>query len=177
MPSYFAKPTMVPRQRISIADTLCRTASQSASNLFDREIERAYRSRHPSQYHTNRTRVYDWINALDNVTCLQTDWNSYGAPAPCQNAVDGAREVLEKLSDAAIAPDNLKASAEGGVAIVLSGSDRNRAIIESLNNGERYILLYDLDGKNDTIDWPVSADPAELVRRLKDHLRGLPLAA
>jgi hypothetical protein len=176
MPSYAARATIIPQPRISVADILSRMASQSTSKLFDREIERAYRSRYTSQYHTNRTRIYDWINVLSKVTSLKDNWNSYGSPAPSTVAVSGAKEILEYLADAVIAPDNLKASAEGGVAIILSGAGKNRAIIESLNNGERYMLLYDLDGGNETFDWPAGSSAVESIRKLKDHLRGLILA-
>lgn len=177
MPSYPAKAPQIPQPRISIADTLSRTAHQSETNVFDREIERAYRSRYTSQYHTNRTRVYDLMRTLTGLKSLPENWNSYGAPVPSQIAIDRAREILDHLAAAAIAPDNVKASAEGGVALVFSGAGRNRAIVESLNDGDRYLLLYDLDGNNSTINWPSGTDTDEFVTKLRDHLRGLPLAA
>jgi hypothetical protein len=32
---------------------------------------------------------------------------------------------------------------------------KRRAVIEALNNGEAFILLYDLDGNNETLDWNI----------------------
>jgi hypothetical protein len=158
-------------------DTLKRTASQSSTTFFRREEERAYRSRRSSQFHTNRIYVSAWIESIDDLLGLHENWNSYGAPPPEVNAVRGAKEILSAIAGCAIVPDNVRASAEGGVAIIFSGVGKNRAIVESLNNGEQYALLYDLDGRNRTIDWPSGGNERLVIEELESHLRGSLLAA
>lgn len=174
MPSYAVS---LPQQRMSIVDTLTRTATQGSKVVIEREIERAYRSRSISQFHTNRVRMYQWIEALESIREIADDWNSYGSPAPSESAVADARQILGYLADSALAPDTLKASAEGGIAIIFTGAGRNRAIVETLNNHEQYALLYDLDGRSRTIDWSTGTDSNFVIGELKRHLRGSLLAA
>ena len=177
MPSYAVSE---PPCRVSIVDTLQRTATRSSSNFFSRELERAYRSGVSSQFHTNRNYVYAWIESLDQLLNVGENWNSYGAPPPAENAVRNSKKVLGSLAGSGIVPDAVKASAEGGVAIVFSGVGRNRAIIESLNNDEQYALLYDLDGRSRTIDWPTEGSDQLVLEMLESHLREehcLPLSA
>jgi hypothetical protein len=158
-------------------DTLQRTATRSSSTFFSRELERAYRSRVSSQFHTNRNYVYAWIESLDRLLNVGENWNSYGAPSPAENAIRNSKRVLSSLAGSGIAPDSVNASAEGGVAIIFSGFGRNRAIIESLNNDEQYVLLYDLDGRSRTIDWPTEGSDQLVTKVLENHLRGALLAA
>jgi hypothetical protein len=173
MPSYAAT---VPPPRISIIDTLKRTASQSSTIFFNREVERAYRSRLSSQFHTNRVYLYAWIESIDRLLSLPNNWNSYGAPPPSEVAIAATKKILTSLSGWAIVPENVRASAEGGIAIIFSGVGKNRAIIESLNNGEQYVLLYDIDGGNRTLEWSFDGSERTVIETLEDHLRGSPLA-
>ena len=174
MPSYAAT---VPQSRISIVDTLKRAASQSSTVLFSREVERGYRSRLSSQFHTNRVYLYAWIESIDRLLSVPDNWNSYGAPLPSEMAIAATKKILTSLSGWAIVPENVRASAEGGAAIIFSGVGKNRAIIESLNNGEQYVLLYDIDGRSRTIEWSSDESERTVIETLEDHLRGSPLAS
>ena len=84
--------------------------------------------------------------------------------------------VLASLREATLIPERVLPSAEGGVAFVFSSTGENRAVIESLNDGEDFILLYDLQGNSKTIEWTgdISKDLLGTVRK---HLKGLRLAA
>jgi hypothetical protein len=172
MPSYAVS---APQQRVSLTDTLRRTATPGSNNFYMREAERAYRSRAVSQFHTNRIYVYDLINGLDHLESVGTNWNSYGSPAPSADSISVAKQMLAAFAGDALSPDDVRPSAEGGVAIIFSGSGRNRAIVESLNNDEQFILLYDLDGDSRTVDW-TQRDEKSLIAVLRDHLQGVPLA-
>jgi hypothetical protein len=174
MPSYAAT---VPQSRISIVDTLKRIASQSSTVFFSREVERAYRSRLSSQFHTNRVYLYAWIESIDRLLSVPDNWNSYGAPPPSEMAIAATKKILTSLSGWAIVPENVRASAEGGVAIIFSGVGKNRAIIESLNNDEQYVLLYDIDGRSRTLEWSSDESERTVIEALEDHLRGSPLAS
>lgn len=107
---------------------------------------------------------------------LQSNWNSYGSAAPSPESIIAAKHMLESLAGEALTPDNVRPSAEGGVAIIFSGAGKNRAIVESLNDNEQFIMLYDLDGSSRTIDWAQN-DETELLSILRNHLQGVPLAA
>src|ERR1039458_4436318 len=174
MPSYAAT---VPQPRMSIVDILKRAASQSSTVLFHREVERGLRSRLSSQFHTNRVYLYDWIESIDRLLSVPDNWNSYGAPLPSEMAIAATKKILTSLSGWAIVPENVRASAEGGAAIIFSGVGKNRAIIESLNNGEQYVLLYDIDGRSRTIEWSSDESERTVIEALEDHLRGSPLAS
>jgi len=178
MPSYCPP---AEKQRISLVDTLERTASSSSSKFFEREAEReaerAFRSRATSQYHTSRIRNYGWIRSLKSLEALTNNWNTYGSPAPNAQAIEMASSVLDLLAISGVSPEAVNASAEGGVAIIFTGANRNRAIIESLNNSELYILLYDLDGHSRTVDLPIPLSNNFSASELLLHLEGIPLAA
>jgi hypothetical protein len=174
MPSYSAT---AQQSRRSIVDTLKRAASQSSKVSYDREAERGLRSRLSSQFHTKRVYLYAWIESIDSLLSVPNNWNSYGAPPPSETAIAATKKVLTSLSGWAIVPENVRASAEGGTAIIFSGIGKNRAIIESLNNGEQYVLLYDIDGRSRTIEWPSGESERAVIEALEDHLRGSPLAS
>ena len=172
MPSYAVS---APHQRVSLTDTLRRTATPGFTNVYLREAERDHRSRSLSQFHTNRNYVYELISGLDHLESVGTNWNSYGSPAPSAHSISAAKQMLEAFAGDALSPDDVRPSAEGGVAIIFSGYGRNRAIIESLNNDEQFILLYDLDGNSRTVDWTQRGEKS-LIAVLRDHLQGVPLA-
>jgi len=119
------------------------------------------------------------IHELDNLSHLTNDWNAYGSPAPSPNAIEAADRILNALQTIFLRPTRILPSAEGGVAITFLSASQNRAVMEALNNGERFILLYDLNGNNETIEWQIT-DPSSsmaLLERLRNHLRGSRLAS
>jgi hypothetical protein len=130
------------------------------------------RSTESSEYLTRFKEYEQAIEDLHSLASTRADWSSYESPAPSSESVEAAKKVLRLISGTLEMPTRILPSAEGGVAMIYISRTRNRAVIETLNNGEAYILLYDLDGNNDTLD--LSGPPIEQVRHLgslKNHLR------
>lgn len=74
---------------------------------------------------------------------IEQDWDSYGTAGPSSDAINKGISLHSMLREVLLVPEQILPSAEGGVAIELAGSDGRRALIEALNTGDRYILLYD----------------------------------
>ena len=170
MPS-FAIPLREPR--VSVIDTLERTSATSNQRTFWGEATKLRRSRQTSQFLIRRRQLEGWIAALPKLTQIPKDWNSYGAPPPSPESVSAAAAILTQINSLAMLPESIRASAEGGVAIVFTGVGRNRAIIEALNSGEEFVLIYDLEGNNKTIDWPIEVGMQKhVLENLRRHLEG-----
>jgi len=90
---------------------------------------------------------------LDGLTHLQEGWDGYDAPTPSTQAIEQAQNVLRGMQGQLIRPQWISASADGGVAFSFAASDKRRAQIEVLNNGEKFVHLYDLDGNSHTEEW------------------------
>jgi hypothetical protein len=115
---------------------------------------------------------------LDELCKLPAGWNSYGSPAPTEVATDNARLILQRLNARDLAPEGVYASGDGGVAFAFVSDTISRAEIESLNTGESYVLLYDLNGNSETLDWPAAdKDQLATIECLVAHLRSPGLAA
>ena len=114
---------------------------------------------------------------LSQLSSVPDDWNGYGSPAPSDEAIVVARKILNILWTERLVPRRVLPSADGGVALLFSSSNENRAVIETLNINEAFILVYDRSGNSRTLDWPESPKiQHELLLRLKDHLKGARLA-
>ena len=150
-------------------------ASNSAILTISEQLRRSVLG---SRYLTGQN-VFDALErAVEDLTNLTGDWNSYGSPAPSTESVESTRPILRALRSKLLEPDRVLPSADGGVALTFISDTISRAAIEALNSGEAYVLLYDLDGKSETIEWPESDVSAqiELVGRLAFHLRSIGLA-
>jgi len=174
MPSYCPPPE---QRRISLVDSLERTATPGSTEIFEREAETAIRSRLASRFHTSRIRNYKLINSLWNLLKIEPNWNSYGTPPPNIESVARATRILDVLANSGLSPEKVSASAEGGVAIIFTGVNRNRAIIESLNNNEFFLLLYDLEGRSKTIELADYGAERVIHSNLLSHLEGTSLAS
>jgi hypothetical protein len=174
MPSYHAA-----LLKTSISNTADQTSSSLPKAAIERTLEKASRSFAASQFLVAQN-VFEQIqNKLDAIIKISTNWNSYNSPPPDPTSVLKAKPILNALRSKLLQPDKLLASADGGISFVFVSDTDSRAVIESLNSGERFILLYDLSGNSKTIDWPDgSFDQAlDLVDLLRNHLRSEGLAA
>jgi hypothetical protein len=116
-------------------------------------------------------------NLLTQLSSVPDDWNGYGSPAPSAEAIGIAKTILNTLWTERLLPRRVLPSAEGGVALVFSSANENRAVIETLNSNEAFILIYDRSGNSRTFDWPGSRQVQhEYLLSLKDHLKGARLA-
>jgi hypothetical protein len=128
----------------------------------------------------SRQNVFERLElAVQSLVNVSGDWNSYGSPAPTVESVECAMPILRALRTKLLEPDRVLPSADGGVAFTFLSDTINRAAIEALNSGESYVLLYDLRGNSETIEWPTTSLSAqvELIDRLAAHLRSEGLAA
>jgi hypothetical protein len=90
---------------------------------------------------------------FDELRNLEDGWDSYNAPKPTECSIMRTAEILGYILPLGLKPNRILASAEGGVAIIFSGVDIRRALIEILNGGCIYTLLYDMDGFSNTLEW------------------------
>jgi hypothetical protein len=158
-----------------IVDTFERTSNTEVSALSEK-IKSEWSSS-PSEY-LAMLDSFDWLGrSLSRLVSVPNNWNMYGAPAPSAASIEIARRVLESLQVESLLPSRVLPSAEGGIAFIFLSNTDNRAVIESLNSDEAFILLYDRAGNSKTLDWSESwPTKRNLLRVLRDHLRGTPLA-
>jgi len=158
-------------------ETTERLSATSSRTALRRISENTTRSYQGSRFLTAQNVFESLGSKLQELTDVPDNWNSYESPAPNAKAVSNAKPILQTLRSILLEPERIVPSAEGGVAFTFISQTSNRAIIESLNNGERYILLYDLNGSSKTIDWPFEIeDGRALVEKLASHLRSTELA-
>lgn len=85
------------------------------------------------------------LRDLDRLRVLGDDYNGYGTAQPNGVAVFHAARITIDLHLAGLVPERVAPSAEGGVALVLFSSNRQRyAAIECFNAGDCGLLLHDL---------------------------------
>ena len=112
---------------------------------------------------------------LQELPQLQVGWDGYDAPPPTLQAIDRAQDILQKMQDELVRPQWVSASAEGGVAFLFTAPNKRRAQIEVLNNGDKFVHLYDLDGYSHTEEWQndLKDQPfGKLVEPILHYLRG-----
>jgi hypothetical protein len=102
---------------------------------------------------------------------LKSNWDSYGAPAPTEIAIENAARILERMRPFDLAIANIVPSAEGGVGFCFARDDRY-ADIESSNEGDiigvRYVgmqkpVLIETDGTDASIE--------AALQQIRDHIR------
>jgi hypothetical protein len=102
---------------------------------------------------------------------LRSNWDSYGAPAPTDTAIENAARILERMRPFDLAMANIVPSAEGGVGFCFA-KDGRYADIESSNDGDiigvRYVgmqtpVLIETDGTDTSIE--------TALQQIRDHIR------
>jgi hypothetical protein len=103
---------------------------------------------------------------------MKSNWDTYGAPAPNNLALENAIRILSLMPPFDLAAANIVPSAEGGIGFCFAKQDRY-ADIESSNDGQilgvRYAgmdtpLLIEIDGTDDSIK--------EGLAQVRNHIRG-----
>lgn len=109
---------------------------------------------------------------LDELKNLKEGWDSYDALIPSEEILIRSRKILYELMNHQTPPEKVLASASGGVAFIYVGKGNHRGVIEILNTGEIYSLLYDTNGNCDTIEWPVPyrTEIPNLANQLRTYL-------
>ena len=160
-----------------VVDTFERTSSGDLSPLRE-QLRKLNLSNTHSEF-LSMLNTFDVLRrSLSQLASMLDDWNRYGSPAPSARSIVRAQQVLDSLQSESLPPKRVLPSAEGGVAFVYLSETENRAVIESLNSDEIFILLYDRRGNSKTLDWSQSRlAQKSLLRELRDHLRGTSLAS
>jgi hypothetical protein len=111
----------------------------------------------------------DANSELQRIASLKTNWDSYGADAPSENAIRVARSILSELEQARILPSAIVASATGGVSIYFFDSDRS-AYIENYNDGAQALVMYDQNGTTEVLEIGTEIDNDALAVRILGYL-------
>ena len=115
--------------------------------------------------------LHDFVKQLTQLSTLDDDWDSYGAEAPNQWAINCAREVLKNLSSEDLKPSSIDASVEGGVCLSFQ-TKSHYGDIECFNSGEVFAVI----SKNgeDTEVWKIQ-DPlfriAPAIKRIQSFIQ------
>lgn len=155
-----------------IVDTFERT-STPIRNKAVRESQKKLRPNFDESRYVESQNIFD-ILGDSIVRLLETpdNWNSYDSPAPSKVAVKNAFPILRALHAKLLQPERILPSAEGGVSFIFVSDTISRAVIESLNSGQSFVLMYDVNGNSKVYDWPATPDAQlNLVSRLEFHLR------
>jgi hypothetical protein len=108
---------------------------------------------------------------LWELTQIRSNWDTYGAPAPNEVALENAVRILERMKPFDLMLANIVPSAEGGVGFCFSRGDRY-ADIESSNDGDiigvRYVgmqtpVLIETDGTDNSIE--------AALQQVRNHIR------
>lgn len=176
----FAAPSLSQDTK-GITERTVRNVRRTASNFYqalDNQSASQYPNTGNSETILHQKRVEQLRDALRELDLIEDGWDSYDAPRPSSLALTMAWQVFATLREEALLPDRILPSAEGGVAFIFSSLGDRRATIENLNNGEDFLLLYDTQGSTKTLEWNWRYGvPENEVRALREHLKGLRLAA
>ena len=104
-----------------------------------------------STFLTIKYGLIDAEGALDRISHMGRDWDSYGADPPGANAIQASRRILEELAGAMILPSAIVPSAEGGISIYFMTGDRT-VYVESYNQGLQALVMYDQNGSPDVLE-------------------------
>jgi len=108
---------------------------------------------------------------LSELARIGSNWDTYGAPAPNEVALESAVRILEHMNPFDLMLASIVPSAEGGVGFCFSSGDRY-ADIESSNDGDiigvRYVgmqtpVLIETDGTDESID--------AALEQVRNHVR------
>lgn len=96
----------------------------------------------------------NYLSEINKLRSLQEGWDSYDSPVPREFTYPITEEIVKYAISLNFSPLAIKASADGGIALIYIGEGIKRAFIEILNTHEIYTVLYDIEGNSFTIEWP-----------------------
>jgi hypothetical protein len=104
-----------------------------------------------STFLTIKYGLIDAEGALERISNMETDWDSYGAEPPSPEAIRASKEILEELAGALILPSTIAPSAEGGVSVYFMTGNRT-AYVETYNQGSQALVMYDQNGNTEVLE-------------------------
>jgi len=139
--------------------------NQRTSELRDDWLRRLEQS----TFLTIKYGLIDAEGALDRISSMERDWDSYGAEPPNANSVRASKEILEELAGALILPSTIVPSAEGGVSIYFMTGHRT-VYIESYNQGSQTLVMYDHNGNAEVLEIGRDISRADVAGRILTYL-------
>lgn len=107
------------------------------------------------------------VDELDKLSALPDDWNSYGAHAPNEIAIQKATLFLDELKAKNLEPSRILASAANGVSLCFFRPKRY-AEIECYNTGETVAVIKNTANNWREI-WEIKSNPSA-VEKIQDFL-------
>jgi len=147
-------PPMPPRRAHSRSDrpTPAIYFESTVSNKKPGQLREDWLSR--VEQSTFLTIKYGLVNAegaLDQLSRLKANWDSYGSEPPADLAVRRSRETLIELTGDLLLPSAIVPSADGGVSIYFINGPRS-AYVESYNEGSQALVMYDSTGRTEVLE-------------------------
>ena len=139
--------------------------NQRAGELRDDWLRRLQQS----TFLTIKYGLIDAGGALDRISNMGRDWDSYGADPPGANAIQASKKILEELAGAMILPSAIVPSAEGGVSIYFMAGHRT-VYIESYNQGHQVLVMYEQNGNADVLEIGQDIPLGEIGARILAYL-------
>jgi hypothetical protein len=127
------------------------------------------RRRAQSAFLTIKYELIDAQEALDRMSNMESNWDSYGADPPASNAIRASREILDELAGALILPTTIVPSAEGGVSIYFMTGYRT-VYIETYNSGSQALVMYDQTGKTEVLEIGLDIPRSDVSGRILTYL-------
>ena len=122
-----------------------------------------------STFLTIKYGLFDAKGALDGISNMERDWDSYGAEPPGANAIRASKEILDELAGALILPSTIVPSAEGGVSIYFI-TDPRTVYIENYNQGSQMLVMYDHNGNTEVLEIGRDIPLPEVSTRILEYL-------
>jgi myo-inositol-hexaphosphate 3-phosphohydrolase len=122
-----------------------------------------------STFLTIKYGLIDAEGALDRISNMERNWDSYGAEPPGGSAIRAAKEILAEFAGALILPSTIVPSAEGGVSIYFMTGHRT-AYVESYNQGCQTLVMYDQNGNAEVLEIGRDIPRADVSGRVLAYL-------
>lgn len=113
------------------------------SPILDRVIAPLNASVQESRVFRSESKLDRTATHIRDLIRTDQNWASGETDRPSPSSIHRSLELLKLLQSVDLIPELVLPSAEGGVALDLAGPEGRRALIETLNTGVSYILLYD----------------------------------
>lgn len=114
---------------------------------------------------SKRTRFHSqYLRSITELSFLNDNWDSYGAPKPESAAIKNANAILSPLSEAQFEPAKIMPSVEGGICFLFVSGNKY-ADIECDNDGD--IIAGMSDRKNEPVIWQVKNNRADVIQSIE----------
>ena len=158
-------PFRLERFRPAIHRVETRNYDQRTGELRDDWLRRLEQS----TFLTVKYGLIDAEGALDRISSMEMDWDSYGSDAPSMNAIQASKAILQELAGDLILPSTIVPSAAGGVSTYFMNGHRT-AYIESYNDGSQALVMYDQHDHTEVLEIGLDISSHDVGSRILSYL-------